>query len=141
MTSQTVLQIIIIRSSRSEGLCKIGVLRNFAKFKGKHLCWGLYFKKVADLSPATLLKMSVQHWCFPKFLRTPFFTEHLRCLLLNNAHIIQYSKKERQSGNKLQSVNKIKRQKYFFKKTKQKMRQGDQFQTFFCISKKLYKSK
>ena len=59
MTSQTVLQIIIIRSSRSEVLCKIGVLRNFAKFKGKHLCWGLYFKKVADLSPATLLKMSV----------------------------------------------------------------------------------
>ena len=59
MTSQTVLQIIIIRSSRPEVLCKIGVLRNFAKFKEKHLCRGLCFKNVAGLSPATLLKMIV----------------------------------------------------------------------------------
>ena len=39
-----------------EVLCKKGVLRNFAKFTGKHLCQSLYFDKVADLSPATLLK-------------------------------------------------------------------------------------
>ena len=30
---------------------KIGVLTNFAKFTGKHLCQSLFFNKVADLSP------------------------------------------------------------------------------------------
>ena len=33
-----------------------GVLRNFSKFVGKHLCQSLFFKKVAALRPATLLK-------------------------------------------------------------------------------------
>ena len=35
---------------------KKGVLRNFAKFTGKHLCQSLFFNKVAGLRPATLLK-------------------------------------------------------------------------------------
>ena len=35
---------------------KIGVLRNFAKFTGKHLCQSLFFNKVVGLRPATLLK-------------------------------------------------------------------------------------
>ena len=55
--------------------CKKVVLRNFVKFTGKHLC--------QSLRPATLLKRDSDHRCFPvnfaKFLRTPFFTEHLRC--------------------------------------------------------------
>ena len=29
--------------------CKKGVLRNFAKFTGKHLCYSLFFNKVAGL--------------------------------------------------------------------------------------------
>ena len=33
-----------------------GVLRNFAKFTGKHLCQSLFFNEVAALIPATLLK-------------------------------------------------------------------------------------
>ena len=33
-----------------------GVLRNFTKFTGKHLCYSPYFNKVAGLRPATLLK-------------------------------------------------------------------------------------
>ena len=37
------------RSSLSEVFCKKGVLRNFAKFTGKHLCQGLFFNKVATL--------------------------------------------------------------------------------------------
>ena len=57
------------------GFCKKGVLRHFAKLTGK------------QFRPATLLKKSPWHSCFPvnlaKFLRTPFFTEHLRCLPLN----------------------------------------------------------
>ena len=66
--------------------CKKGVLRNSAKFTGKHLCQSLYFNKVAGFRPVTLLKKRLWHRCFPvnfaKFLRTPFFTEHLRWLPL-----------------------------------------------------------
>ena len=39
----------IYRSSRLEVFCKKGVLINFAKFRGKHLCQSLLFNKVADL--------------------------------------------------------------------------------------------
>ena len=35
--------------------CKKDVLRNFAKFTGKHQCQSLYFNKVAGPRPATLL--------------------------------------------------------------------------------------
>ena len=35
------------RSSRPEVFCEKGVLRNFAKFTGKHLCQSLFFNKVA----------------------------------------------------------------------------------------------
>ena len=35
---------------------KKGVLKNFAKFTGKHLCHGLFLNKAAGISPATLLK-------------------------------------------------------------------------------------
>ena len=69
-----------------EVLCKKGVLRSFTKFTGKHLCQSLFFNKVAGLRPATLLKKRLWHKCFPvnfvKFLRTPFFKEHLWWLLL-----------------------------------------------------------
>ena len=74
------------RSSCPEVFCKKGVLRNFAKFTGKHLCHSLFLNKVAGLRPATLLKKRLWHRCFPvnlvKFLRTPFFIEHLWWLLL-----------------------------------------------------------
>ena len=40
------------RSSRPDVFCKKGVLRNFAKFTGKHLCQSLYFNKVAGLGLA-----------------------------------------------------------------------------------------
>ena len=55
---------------------KKGVLTNFAKFTGKHMCQSLFFNKVADLRVATLLKKRLWHRYFPvnfaKFLRTPF---------------------------------------------------------------------
>ena len=48
------LESINWRSRRSEVFCKKGVLRNFAKFTGKHLCFtgkhlcqSLFFNKVA----------------------------------------------------------------------------------------------
>ena len=64
--------------------CKKGVLRNFAKFTGKHLCYSLFFNKVAGLRVATLLKKETLAQCFPvKFLRTTFYIEHLWWLLLS----------------------------------------------------------
>ena len=73
-------------SSSSEVFCNKGVLRNFTKFTGKHLCQSLFFNKVASLRPATLLKKRLWRRCFPvnfvKFLRTPFHIEHLWWLLL-----------------------------------------------------------
>ena len=74
-----------IKSSRYQILLNIGVLENFANFTGEYLCWSLFFSKVAGLQ---LYYKTLQHRCFPvkfvKFLRTPFFTEHLRWLLLEN---------------------------------------------------------
>ena len=67
-------------SSRPEVLCKKGVLRNFTKFTGKHLCQSLYFLK---------LQQRIWHRCFyvnfMRFLRTPFFKEHLWWLLLSES--------------------------------------------------------
>ena len=85
----------LIRSSRPEVFCKKGVFRNFAKFTGKHLFQSFFFNKVAGLRLATLLKKRLWHRCFSvnfaEFLRTPFLTEHLRWLLLNNPiHFIAY---------------------------------------------------
>ena len=37
------------KSSRPDVFCEKGVLRNFAKFTGKHLCQGLFFNKVAGV--------------------------------------------------------------------------------------------
>ena len=69
---------VIIRSSRLEESCKKGVLRNFAKFMGKHLCQNFFFNEVAG--------QRLWHGGFPvnftKFLRTAFLTKHLRWLLL-----------------------------------------------------------
>ena len=57
--------------------CKKGVLENFTKFTGKHLCQSLFFNKVAGLRSATLLKKRLWYRCFPvnfvKYLRPHFF--------------------------------------------------------------------
>ena len=76
----------MIRSSRPEAFYEKDVLRNFAKFTGKHLCQGLFFNKLAGPRPATLFKKRLWRKWFPvnfaKFLRTPFLTERLCWLLL-----------------------------------------------------------
>ena len=43
------------RSSRPEVFCKKSVLRNFAKFTGKHLCMSLFFNKVAGLQACNFI--------------------------------------------------------------------------------------
>ena len=89
------------------------VLKNFVNFPEKHLCWSLFLIKfltnfikgtltqvfsceIQKIFKNTLIQNSssgcfcqkrLQHKCltvkFAKFLRTSFFTEHLRWLLLN----------------------------------------------------------
>ena len=84
------------RSSCPEVFCKKSVLRNFAKFTGKHLCHSPFFNKVAGLRPGTLFKKRLWHWCFPvtftKFLRTYFYIEHLWWLLLFNSYFMFIAK-------------------------------------------------
>ena len=90
---------LICRSSRPEEFFKKDALRNFAKSTGKHLCQRLFFNKVPGRRPATLFKKSLWHRHFPvnfaEILRTPFLTEHLRCLFLNMD--VSQSCKKRQS--------------------------------------------
>ena len=77
-------QTVLFRSSHQRYSKKKGVLKNFVKFTGKHLCQSLFFNKVEELRPATLWKKRLWRRCFPvdfaKFLRTPFF--YLQWLLL-----------------------------------------------------------
>ena len=64
------------RSSLKEVFSKKGVLKNVAKFTGKHLFQSLFSNNVASLRPATLLKMRFWHRCFlvtfARFVRTVF---------------------------------------------------------------------
>ena len=98
-----------VRSSRPKVFCEKGVLRNFAKFTGKHLCQSLFFNKVAGLRPATLIKKRLWHCGFLRILRNfweklflkntssgcfweiknSFFVEHF--LMTNSENIVKYS--------------------------------------------------
>ena len=55
------------RSSRPEVFCKKGILRNFAKFTGKHLCQSLFFNKVAQVFSYEFCEISKNTF----FHRTP----------------------------------------------------------------------
>ena len=70
------------RSSRSQMFFKIGVLKNFAIFTGKHLCCNLFFNKVAGLRYATLLKKETLSQVFSceycNIFKNTYFEEHPR---------------------------------------------------------------
>ena len=66
---------------------KVGVLKNFANFTGKHLCWRLFLIKLQAFRPATLLKRDSNTGVFQKIckiFKNIFFTEYFRGLLLCN---------------------------------------------------------
>ena len=79
------LESIVVKSSRQRCSVKKGVLRNFAKFTGKHVCQSLFFNKVAG-ADCNFIKKILWHRCFPvyfaKFLRAPFSQNTVRRLLL-----------------------------------------------------------
>ena len=54
-----------LRGSHQKCFIRKGLLRNFAKFTGKHLCQSHFLNKVAGLRPRTLLKERLWHRCFP----------------------------------------------------------------------------
>ena len=64
-----------VRSSRLKLFCKKGVLRNFAKFTGKHLCQSLN-----SIKKETLAQLFSCEVC--EISKNAFSTEHLRWLLL-----------------------------------------------------------
>ena len=84
----------IERNSHQRCSMKKGVLRNFTKFTGKHLCQSLFFNKVADLRLATFLKrgsgIGVFLWFLRNFLEHPFYRTPLDdcCSLMMNLKII-----------------------------------------------------
>ena len=61
-----------LRSSHWNSSVKEGVLRNFANFTGKHLCWSLFS---IELEVCSFIKKILQRRCFAmeftKFLMTP----------------------------------------------------------------------
>ena len=63
----------------SKVICKNGVLKIFANFTGKQLCWSL-------LQACNSIKKRLQHWCFPlkfaKFSRTSILENTSERLLL-----------------------------------------------------------
>ena len=87
----------ISRSSRLEVFRKKGVLRNFAKFTGKHQCKSPFFNRVAGPRSAPLLKKRLWYRCFPVN-----FVEFLRRLFLQNTSrrlVLTFPKTARLSQN------------------------------------------
>ena len=74
---------LLDRSSHRRCSVKKGVLRNFAKFTGKHQCQGIFLSRPW---PATLIKNRLWHSCFrvnfAEFLRRSFWQNTSRRLLL-----------------------------------------------------------
>ena len=69
------------RSSRLQMFFKIDLLKSFANFTGKHLRQSLFLKNLQAEGLQLYLKNTptqVFSCEVAKFLRTPFFTEHLR---------------------------------------------------------------
>ena len=71
-----------------------GVLKNFANFTRKNLCWILFFTKLQSFRPATLLKRDtctgVFLWNIEKFLRAPILKNICERLLLCMDYFIIY---------------------------------------------------
>ena len=71
----------MVRSSHRRCSVRKGVLRNFAKLSGKHLCQSLFFNKVAVLRAVTITKKQTLRQMFScefcVISKSKFFTEHL----------------------------------------------------------------
>ena len=79
------------RTSRLQLFFKIGVLKNFAIFTRKHLCWSLYLKKAFNFIKETPTQVFSCENC--KIFKNSFFIEYLRWLLQNyyNKNSLRFS--------------------------------------------------
>ena len=75
---ELVTQNISFRSIRSQKLFQIGVLKNFAIFRGKCLCWSLVLSSYTPEYSNT----GVFLWILRSFYKRLFFAEHLWWLFL-----------------------------------------------------------
>ena len=71
-------------NSHQRCFVKKGVLRNFAKFTGKHLCQSFFFNKVAGLGSEKESLAQVFSYKVYKIPKNTFFTEHLRTTASRN---------------------------------------------------------
>ena len=78
---QTFVLAVFSRSRCSQMLFKVGDLKIFLNFTGKHLRWSLFFIKVGGLQGLQLYKKETPTQVFSCHA-TPFSTEHYRWLLL-----------------------------------------------------------
>ena len=73
---------VYVTSSHRRCSVKKGVLKNFANFKGKHLCWSLFLIKLQAFRSATLIKKRLQHRHFfvkfVKLFKNTYFEERQR---------------------------------------------------------------
>ena len=94
-TKKRVSLLFIDRGSHRRCSVTKDVLRNFAKFTGKHLCQRLFFNKVAGLRVTTLLRKKLWHRYFPvnfaKFLATAFLQNTSGWLLLYRSNLQIFS--------------------------------------------------
>ena len=81
-----------LKTSCPEVFGKKGVLRNFAKFNGKHLCQNLFLNKVAILRAATSLKRDSGTGVFLSILRNSTLSFRTPPMLLEPLVQILYSK-------------------------------------------------
>ena len=74
------------RNSHQSCSVKKGVLKNFAIFTRKHLCWSIFLIKLQAISSATLLKTNSNRgvflWILQNFRRTPILKNICKWLLL-----------------------------------------------------------
>ena len=69
------------RKSCSQVFFKIVVLKNFAIFTVKQLCWSVFLSKVTLIEQVTLSKKTIQHRCFPVHftrLKSTYYMVHLQ---------------------------------------------------------------
>ena len=67
----------------ARGVLQKCFMENFAKLSWKHLCWCIFFNKVAGLHSRILLIKILRHRCFlgsfVKSIQIIFYTGHLGC--------------------------------------------------------------
>ena len=72
------------------------VLKDFAKFKEKHLCRSLFLNKVSACQPGNIFKKRLRHRFFSckfqKSFKNTYFVEHLRTAASNHIYLIVFQK-------------------------------------------------